>query len=385
VADLSLSIIDISDETLVEANLNGHSLSVIALNEDDFGIVDILIRASDGVKFSDTVVTFHVLNVNDAPRINLTGIEEIDLQTGDFYSVNLLDRISDIDNSDEEIWVVVENQVPGATQWNPITGELILSWQEPGIQTVNVTAEDRHGFSSNSIITVNVVDDLPLIWKHGSSGDFTISVDITDYFTNPSVTITNVGVLELSEISVFWGICNSVTGICHTSGISHNLGPFIVNHISGDGLGVGDYMTFTVRAVDQNGMDRVTDETYKIHATLPELVLEEEETSGDEKSSSITFSPLMVTGILIFVILSMLILSLSTVAILRKKYNVALESQYESNAPIELMDRKPSKNVSRSLPPPPPMVPKLPESGLPEGWSMEQWHYYGEEYIRRQK
>ena len=384
VADLSLSIIDISDETLVEANLNGHSLSVIALNEDDFGIVDILIRASDGVKFSDTVVTFHVLNVNDAPRIDLTGIEEIDLQTGDFYSVNLLDRISDIDNSDEEIWVVVENQVPGATQWNPITGELILSWQEPGIQIVNVTAEDRHGFSSNSIITVNVVDDLPLIWKHGSSGDFTISVDTTDYFTNPSVTITNVGVLELSEISVFWGICNSVTGICHTSGISHNLGPFIVNHISGDGLGVGDYMTFTVRAVDQNGMDRVTDETYKIHATLPELVIEEE-TSGDEKSSSITFSPLMVTGILIFVILSMLILSLSTVAILRRKYKLALESQYESHAPIELMDRKPSKNVSRSLPPPPPMVPKLPESGLPEGWSMEQWHYYGEEYIRRQK
>jgi len=31
------------------------------------------------------------------------------------------------------------------------------------------------------------------------------------------------------------------------------------------------------------------------------------------------------------------------------------------------------------------MVPKLPDSGLPEGWSMEQWHYYGEEYIRRQK
>ena len=289
-----------------------------------------------------------------------------------------------INTSDEEIWVVVENQVPGATQWNPITGELILSWQEPGIQIVNVTAEDRHGFSSNSIITVNVVDDLPLIWKHGSSGDFTISVDTTDYFTNPSVTITNVGVLELSEISVFWGICNSVTGICHTSGISHNLGPFIVNHISGDGLGVGDYMTFTVRAVDQNGMDRVTDETYKIHATLPEIVIEEE-TSGDEKSSSITFSPLMVTGILIFVILSMLILSLSTVAILRRKYKLALESQYESHAPIELMDRKPSKNVSRSLPPPPPMVPKLPESGLPEGWSMEQWHYYGEEYIRRQK
>ena len=392
VADLLLSIIDVSDETLVEANLNGHSLSVVALNDDDFGIVDILVRASDGEKFSDTVVTFHVLNVNDAPRIDLTDIEQIDIQTGDTYSVNLLERISDIDNSDDEIWVVVENQVPGATQWNPITGNLIMSWQEPGIQIVNVTAEDRHGFSSSSIITVNVVDDLPLVWEYGSSGDFTISIDTTDYYTNPSVTITNVGVLELSQISVFWGICNSVTGICHTSGISHNLGPFIVNHISGEGLGIGDYMTFTVRAVDQDGMDRVTDETYKIHATLPELVIEDDQ-SVDEESSSTIFSPLIVTGLLSFSVLFMLILSLSAVSILRRKKRVDEQSQYTSHAPIELMDRKPSDNQSRRippppprrLPPPPPMVPKLPDSGLPEGWSMEQWHYYGEEYIRRQK
>ncbi len=392
VADLLLSIIDVSDETLVEAKLNGHSLSVVALNDDDFGIVDILVRASDGEKFSDTVVTFHVLNVNDAPRIDLTDIEQIDIQTGDTYSVNLLERISDIDNSDDEIWVVVENQVPGATQWNPITGNLIMSWQEPGIQIVNVTAEDRHGFSSSSIITVNVVDDLPLVWEYGSSGDFTISIDTTDYYTNPSVTITNVGVLELSQISVFWGICNSVTGICHTSGISHNLGPFIVNHISGEGLGIGDYMTFTVRAVDQDGMDRVTDETYKIHATLPELVIEDDQ-SVDEESSSTIFSPLIVTGLLSFLVLFMLILSLSAASILRRKKRVDEQSQYTSHAPIELMDRKPSDNPSRRippppprrLPPPPPMVPKLPDSGLPEGWSMEQWHYYGEEYIRRQK
>ena len=384
VAGLSLSIIDVSDETLVEANLNGHSLSVVALNDDDFGVVDIVVRASDGQKFSDTVVTFHVLNVNDAPRIDLTDIEEINIQTGDIYSVNLLDRISDVDNSDEEIWVVVENQVPGATQWNPLTGNLIMFWQEPGAQIVNISAEDRHGFSSSSIITVNVVDDLPLVWKYGSSGDFTISIDTTDYYTNPSVTITNIGVLELSEISVFWGICNSVTGICHTSGISHNLGPFIVNHISGEGLGVGDYMTFTVRAVDQDGMDRVTDETYKIYATLPELVIEEEPIA-DETSSSSKLSPLMITGLLSFLVLFMVILSLSTASILRRKKKVIEQSRYTSHVPIELMDRKPSNNASKKLPPPPPMVPKLPDSGLPEGWSMEQWHYYGEEYIRRLK
>jgi hypothetical protein len=385
VADLTLSIIDVSDENLVEANLNGHSLSVVSLSEDGFGIVDILIRASDGIKFSDTVVTFHVLNVNDAPRINLTDIEHIDLQTGDIYSINLLERISDIDNSDEEIWVVVENEVPGATQWNPITGDLIMSWQDSGTQMVNVTAEDRHGFSSYSVITVNVVDDLPLIWKYGSIGDFIISIDTTDYYTNPSVLITNVGVLELSEISVFWGICNSVTGICHTSGISHTLGPFIVNHISGSGLGVGDYMTFTIRAVDQNGMDRVTEETYKIHATLPELVIEDENPNSNDASSSSTFSPLMVVGILSLVVLSVLLTSLSTVAIMRRKKNAIEESRYITQAPIELTDNvKFPKSLSK-LPPPPPMMPKLPKNGLPDGWSMEQWHHYGEEYIRRQK
>ena len=28
--------------------------------------------------------------------------------------------------------------------------------------------------------------------------------------------------------------------------------------------------------------------------------------------------------------------------------------------------------------------PTLPATGLPEGWTMEQWQHYGEEYLRRQ-
>jgi hypothetical protein len=144
-------------------------------------------------------------------------------------------------------------------------------------------------------------------------------------------------------------------------------------------------MTFTVRAVDQNGMDRVTEETYKIHATLPELVIEDENPNPNDASSSSTFSPLMVVGILSLVVLSVLLTSLSTVAIMRRKKNAVEESRYISQAPIELMDNIKSPNRSSKLPPPPPMMPKLPATGLPYGWSMEQWHYYGEEYIRRQK
>ena len=38
---------------------------------------------------------------------------------------------------------------------------------------------------------------------------------------------------------------------------------------------------------------------------------------------------------------------------------------------------------SSSPPPPPPMIAPLPPGGLPPGWTMEQWHYYGEEYMEK--
>jgi len=380
VAGLSLSLLDVSDETLVEATLNGHSLSVVSLDENLFGIVDITVRASDGVKFSDTIVTFHILNVNDAPNIDLTGIEEIILQTGDILNLELLERITDIDNSDDEIWTVVSNDVSGATQWNPLSGVLVMSWQESGIQTVSITAEDRYGASSTSIIQVNVFDELPLLWKSGSLGDLAISVDTTEYYTNPSVTIENIGDLELSEISVFWSVCNSVTGICHSSGISHTLGTFIVNHISGEGLGSGDYMTFTVRAVDQDGMDRYTDETYKVYATLPVEIIDDKPIDNTATSNGISTlkMSLIAIGLLSFVCIILIV----NVVLRKRMKPVGVNNSYMS-IQHQYQD---VESVSESLtnsPPPPPMVAPLPPGGLPDGWTMEQWHYYGEEYLRR--
>ena len=31
-----------------------------------------------------------------------------------------------------------------------------------------------------------------------------------------------------------------------------------------------------------------------------------------------------------------------------------------------------------------PVVPEIPESGLPEGWTMEQWEHYGQAWINQQ-
>jgi len=130
VSGLTLELLSNSDESLVDASISGHSLSVDSLDDDSIGISEIIVRASDGVKFSDTVITFHVLNVNDAPRIDLTGIDEFTVKIGDRITLELLDRMTDIDDPDEEIWATAMTFVPGAAQFNPITGILTMAWEE---------------------------------------------------------------------------------------------------------------------------------------------------------------------------------------------------------------------------------------------------------------
>ena len=71
---LTLEMISNSDESLVEASISGHSLSVNSLDDDSTGMVELGIRASDGSKTSDTVIVYHVRNVYDAPRVYMDGI-----------------------------------------------------------------------------------------------------------------------------------------------------------------------------------------------------------------------------------------------------------------------------------------------------------------------
>ena len=380
---LSLSIVSISDESLMTAEIYSQTLNVAAVDDDSYGMAEIVIRASDGVKESDTVITFHVNNINDAPVIDLGEYINPIIQTGDRLNINVIDLVTDVDDPADEIWITVTTFVPGAVQYNPISGLATMSWDEAGEEMVTVTAEDRHGASSAAIMTVNVVDDLPLLWVDATGyGDLVVNMDTTEYDSNPSVTIANAGSLELSEIEVRWSVCNSITGICNDFGISHNFGPFIVLANSGEGLKVGDYVTLSVNALDSNGFDRSTQEQFKAYATEPvDVISEESEDEGNQGKSSLS---VMTTGLMaIGIMLSLaLVLGLAIVLQRQRRDGVGAEvyddydySGYEEPEPSPL-----------SVPPPPPgMAPPLPPEGLPAGWTLEQWNYYGEEYLRRRE
>ena len=285
---LSLSVVSISDESLLSAEIYDQTLNVAALDDDSFGMAEITVRASDGVKESDTVIIFYVNNINDAPIIDLGEYSNPILQSGDRLTFNVIDLISDVDDSEEDIWITVTTFVPGAVQFNPISGLATMSWEDAGEEMVTVTAEDRHGASSAAIITVSVVDDLPLLWVDSSGfGDLSVNISSTEYGLNPSVTIENVGNLELSEIKVIWSVCNSITGICNDFGTSHNMGPFIVLANDGEGLKIADYVTLSVDAVDSEGFDRSTTDQYKAYATEPVEITPDEPENSDNQDKPV--------------------------------------------------------------------------------------------------
>ena len=383
---LSLSVVSISDESLLSAEIYDQTLNVAALDDDSFGMAEITVRASDGVKESDTVIIFYVNNINDAPIIDLGEYSNPILQTGDRLTFNVIDLISDVDDSEEDIWITVTTFVPGAVQFNPISGLATMSWEDAGEEMVTVTAEDRHGASSAAIITVSVVDDLPLLWVDSSGfGDLSVNISSTEYGLNPSVTIENVGNLELSEIKVIWSVCNSITGICNDFGTSHNMGPFIVLANDGEGLKIADYVTLSVDAVDSEGFDRSTTDQYKPYATEPVEITPDEPDNSDNQDKPVI--SVMTAGLIAMGIMLSIALVLALAIVLqrgrRDGVNVEVYDYQDEYDYSEYEEPEPSPLV---VPPPPPgMGPPLPPEGLPPGWTMEQWNYYGAEYLKRRE
>jgi len=383
---LSLSVVSISDESLLSAEIYDQTLNVAALDDDSFGMAEITVRASDGVKESDTVIIFYVNNINDAPIIDLGEHSNPILQTGDRLTFNVIDLISDVDDSEEDIWITVTTFVPGAVQFNPISGLATMSWEDAGEEMVTVTAEDRHGASSAAIITVSVVDDLPLLWVDSSGyGDLSVNISSTGYGLNPSVTIENVGNLELSEIKVIWSVCNSITGICNDFGTSHNMGPFIVLANDGEGLKIADYVTLSVDAVDSEGFDRSTTDQYKAYATEPVEITPDEPEDSDNQDKpviSVMTAGLIAMGIMLSIAL---VLALAIVLQRGRRDGVNVEV-YDYQGEYDYSEYEESKPSPLVVPPPPPgMGPPLPPEGLPPGWTMEQWNYYGAEYLKRRE
>jgi len=403
---LVLSLVSNSNEDLLEVYIDGHTIVALTVDDDSNGVVEAIVRADDGAKSSDTSVVFFVINVNDAPTIDLSSMTEVTLKSNEQFSLDVLAIMSDIDDPSDEIWLDAVSQIPGAVQYDYVNGILNMMWEEPGTHDVDLTLIDSHGDWSKSQFTVTVLDSKPLTWSTDSSdGDLQVQIDGPTVGENPTVTIANIGSVELNQIRVQWTICNSIVGICHSSGLSDDLGPFTTPPSSGNGMAVGDYLTLFVRATDGDGWDRESVETLKLPVSGHEEVQEELEDPLEEDeqepmqnsaggSSDSGFSNLqIVAGILVLVVFigggTLVGLYLSGSfgnggpPHSRPTSDVKGPENFHQNSPEpeqETIDFEESEPESET--PGPTHLP-LPEGGLPEGWTMAQWQYYGEEWLKR--
>ena len=160
-SSLSLEIISMTNSNVFDVYLNTTNIVFETLDDDVNGETTVTIRASDGEQFSDQTLLIKVNPINDAPRLDLTGLEMTTQKLGTQRVINLMALLTDVDNPSNEAFITVSSDEQGAAKYNPIDGTMTLNFQTSGLHTVTMNTIDRYD-SNTYTITVDVSDGLGL-------------------------------------------------------------------------------------------------------------------------------------------------------------------------------------------------------------------------------
>ena len=281
ISSLSLQIMDNSNPELITVELRGNTLGYETVDDDVNGETVVTLRASDGEQYSDQTVTIRINPINDAPRLDMTDIEEFSLKTNRQKVINLNSRLSDVDSPQGTYWV----NNPQSTEVGSarlVTGDLILNFEEVGIHTVTISTTD--GYATNSYeITVNVFDALPFYISKTDDGTGHLYVDMVNYTYATQTPTASFALTETAPsftvVSVTWSLCNELSGTCDgfweydldmsrsSTGWTEEMN---IPSSYGDGgyartngMRDMDYIALTVRAVDDLGQEYKTSDTTK--------------------------------------------------------------------------------------------------------------------------
>lgn len=468
---LSLQIMDNSNPEIMAVELRGNTLGYETMDDDINGETVVTLRASDGEQFSEQTVTIRINPINDAPRLDMTDIEEFSLKTNRQKVINLNSRLTDVDSPQGTYWV----NNPQSTETGSarlVTGDLILKFEEVGIQTVTISTTD--GYATNSYeITVNVFDALPFYISKTDDGSGHLYVDMVDTYETQTPT-ASFALTETAPtftvVSVTWSLCNELSGTCDgfweydldmsrsSTGWTQEMN---IPSSYGDGgfarvngMRNMDYIGLTVRAVDDTGQEYKTSDTTKwmttealpepadmddaliewyvadliadiadveaqledpanaqntasLEARLMELnekfdvaceddrancPVDEVKSSGTDEAAGLN------TNIILIVIGVLIVAALLGLMFMRGGGGDAEEAKWnEAALPVhdtvansmyggaQEIFQQPVAPIAAVAPPPAPVAapagPPLPPTGLPAGWSMEQWVHYGQQYL----
>ena len=267
-SDLILSVQYISNSSLLSADFtgpNGHRLNIEGANDDAFGTGMVVVRATDvDGQFADTELTVIVANVNDAPTLDVSTFDNLQLKVSDEFNFDVVGHMSDIDDPVEPLYVSVSCDTwKAGSRYNPLDGAMKAWFEDEGIHTITIVVSDVHDDVNAYYVTVEVIDSLPLVWsENAESGDLMAHADDLYINENPTFNVSHHSGLGLTNVAIEWQICNKDSGVCTDLGIENteNLGSvysFSVSKSQGEML-FHDQVKITLTAIDSNGFDRET-------------------------------------------------------------------------------------------------------------------------------
>ena len=214
---LTLELVSNSNEEAIMATLNGKIIGFETMDDDVNGLAILTIRASDGVKTSDTTLTVNIQPVNDAPRITpFDDLETITLKRNTQFVVDLGSRVVDVDNPASEAFISVSSSEPGAARFSFIDGSLTLQFEETGMQTVTLSVIDKYD-TNIYVMNVEVFDAYPFLLSLTDDGSGYMFVGLEDLYISQIPTVTmklTSAAPTFTHISVTWNLCSQLTGTC---------------------------------------------------------------------------------------------------------------------------------------------------------------------------
>ena len=296
---LSLSIVDVGNNSLLSASMNGHTINIDAVNDDVFGSTVMTIRAADADgQFADTQLWVNVANVNDAPTLDVSAFDGLRLKIGEVYTFDVPSNLYDVDDSQYTSGVTFTCDtcgVPGGEfSTNPVSrwhliDEVVRFWfSDAGTHTMTIIVADSHDAATAYDVTIEVIDNLPLVWSDNpETGDLMIEESNIYVGENPAFIITEHSDLGLTDIDIEWQICNMDTGVCTDFGKEVPTSfatPFEFQTNKPGGAMFRDYVKVVVTAVDGDGFDRTTDGSAKYDITTERPVVND--TPEDDGSNT---------------------------------------------------------------------------------------------------
>jgi hypothetical protein len=216
VSDLTLALMENSDDSVITATLDGFMLSYQTVDMDVNGESTFTVRASDGDQVSDQTITIQINPINDAPRIEISGLAMMVLQVGQEKTINFDELISDIDGNVESVFVKASTDDVTALSYTNLGHIMTLKWNEKGVKTITIEIDD-FGLNGKNVYTfeVEVIDhkDLTVSVEDGSI----VKLTINDYLVSDELEL----MLTLSEddatfvsIESSWQLCNADSQTC---------------------------------------------------------------------------------------------------------------------------------------------------------------------------